>query len=134
MSNGPPSLALVRRSRFLVVDDEPIVCSSLARLLAKEGDVFTATSASRALGLVREGQRFDVLLCDLMLPGMDGPALHENIRTIDPPQAARMVFMTGGVFTERARRFLETVENKRLNKPFDIDALMRLVRSKDGAD
>jgi CheY-like chemotaxis protein len=127
------SSALARRSRFLVVDDEPIVCSSLARLLAKEGDVFTATSAGHALALIREGQRFDVLLCDVMLPEMDGPALHENIRTIDPPQAERMVFMTGGVFTERARRFLETVENKRLNKPFDVDALLRLVRSKSAA-
>jgi signal transduction histidine kinase len=129
-ADGLTSPAIVRRSRFLVVDDEPIVCSSLARLLAKEGDVFTATSAGHALALIREGQRFDVLLCDLMLPGMDGPALHENIRTIDPPQAERMVFMTGGAFTERARGFLETVENQRLNKPFEVDALLRLVRSK----
>jgi hypothetical protein len=41
-----------------------------------------------------------------------------------------MVFMTGGAFTERARGFLETVENQRLNKPFEVDALLRLVRSK----
>ncbi len=120
----------MERSRVLVVDDEPIVCSSLERLLAKEGDVFTATSAGQALTMIREGQRFDVLLCDLMLPEMDGPALHEHIRALDPLQAERMVFMTGGVFTVRAREFLETVKNKRLSKPFDVEALIALVRGR----
>jgi signal transduction histidine kinase len=121
-------LPLTRRSRILVVDDEPIVCFSLERLLAREADVVTATSAGRALAMIQEGQRFDVLLCDLMLPEMDGPALYESIRDVDPLQAKRVVFMTGGVFTVRARDFLETVENKRLSKPFDVDALLAVVR------
>jgi len=125
-----PRSAKMRRSRILVVDDEPNVCFSLERLLAKEGDIFTATSAGQALTLIREGQRFDVLLCDLMLPEMDGPALHEHIRGLDPRQAERMVFMTGGVFTVRAREFLETVKNERLSKPFDVDALIALVRAR----
>jgi signal transduction histidine kinase len=130
ISEAAPPASFVRRSRMLVVDDEPIVCFSLERLLAREGDVITATSASQALAMIQGGQRFDVLLCDLMLPEMDGPALHENIRKIDPAQAERMVFMTGGVFTVRARDFLETVNNKRLSKPFDVDALLSLVRGK----
>ena len=117
-----------RRGRILVVDDEPIVCFSLERLLAREADVVTATSAGQALAMIQEGQRFDVLLCDLMLPEIDGPALHENIRDVDPLQAKRMVFMTGGVFTGRAREFLDAVENKRLSKPFDVEGLLALVR------
>jgi signal transduction histidine kinase len=121
-------LPLIRRSRILVVDDEPIVCFSLERLLAREADVVTATSARKALAMIQQGQRFDVLLCDLMLPEMDGPALYENIRDVDPLQATRVVFMTGGVFTVPARDFLETVANKRLSKPFDVDALLAVVR------
>jgi signal transduction histidine kinase len=119
-----------RQSRVLVVDDEHIVCLSLQRLLSREGEVLTATSADEALVMIRNGQRFDVILCDLMLPEMDGPALHENIRKIDSTQADRMVFMTGGVFTARAREFLATVKNQRLNKPFDVDALLSVVRGK----
>jgi signal transduction histidine kinase len=119
-----------RRGRMLVVDDEPIVCRSLERLLAREGDVSTVTSASQALAMIQGGERFDLLLCDLMLPEMDGPALYEHIRKIDSKQAERMVFVTGGVFTVRARDFLETVQNERLTKPFDVDALLALVRGK----
>lgn len=117
-------------SRILVVDDEPFVCFSLERLLAKEGDIVTATSAGQALTMIQQGLRFDVLLCDLMLPEMDGPALHEHIRRLDPRQAERMVFMTGGVFTVRARDFLQTVKNERLSKPFDVESLLALVRAR----
>jgi signal transduction histidine kinase len=128
ITGAPASSTHARRNRILVVDDEPIVCRSLERLLAKEGQVFTATSAGDALERIRDGQRFDVLLCDLMLPEMDGPALYESVRAIDARQAERMVFMTGGVFTDRARAFLEGVENKRLSKPFDLETLLSVAR------
>jgi|HubBroStandDraft_1064217.scaffolds.fasta_scaffold40286_2 signal transduction histidine kinase len=126
--SGAAPLPPARRGRILVVDDEPIVCFSLERLLAREADVVTAPSAGQALAMIQEGARFDVLLCDLMLPGMDGPTLHEKIRALDSLQAKRMVFMTGGVFTVRAREFLDAWENKRLSKPFDVEALLALVR------
>ncbi|HXX68797.1 MAG TPA: response regulator [Polyangiaceae bacterium] len=118
----------VSAGRILVVDDEPIVCFALERLLSKEGEVVAVTSAQQALACVRSGERFDVIICDLMLPEMDGPALHEHVQEIDPKQAERMVFVTGGVFTKRARDFLESVPNPRLGKPFDIDTLLALVR------
>jgi signal transduction histidine kinase len=120
------------RGRILVVDDEPIVCFSLERLLSPEGDVVALTSARQALSIVREGERFDVILCDLMMPEMDAPVLYDELRAIAPAQAERMVFVTGGAFTVRAREFLESVPNPRLGKPFDIEALVALVRSRIG--
>jgi signal transduction histidine kinase len=116
------------QGRILVVDDEPIVCFSLERLLSKEGEVIAMTSARQALATISAGARFDVILCDLMLPEMDGPALYDALRNIAPTQAERMVFVTGGVFTARARDFLASVQNPRLGKPFDIDSLLALVR------
>ena len=118
------------RGRILVVDDEPIVCFSLERLLSTEGEVVALTSARQALAAVRAGERFDVILCDLMMPEMDAPVLYDEVRSIDPSQAERMVFVTGGAFTVRAREFLESVPNPRLGKPFDVDALVELVRSR----
>jgi CheY-like chemotaxis protein len=109
--------------RILVIDDEAAVCSSLQRLLAGEGDVVTVTSAREALELIGSGERFDVLLCDVMMPGMDAPALYEELLEVAPAQAERMVFMTGGAFTARARDFLERVPNARVDKPFDVAAL-----------
>ena len=123
-----PSVAHATQARILVVDDEPIVCFSLERLLSKEGEVIAVTSARQALAAIGAGARFDVILCDLMLPEMDGPALHDALRNIAPMQAERMVFVTGGVFTARARDFLASVENPRLGKPFDIDSLLATVR------
>jgi two-component system, cell cycle sensor histidine kinase and response regulator CckA len=119
----------VARGRILVVDDEPIVCFSLERLLSTEGEVVALTSARQALALIRAGERFDVILCDLMMPEMDAPVLYEEVRRIAPVQADRMVFVTGGAFTVRAREFLESVVNPRLSKPFDVEALVELVRS-----
>jgi signal transduction histidine kinase len=116
--------------RILVVDDEPIVCFSLERLLSSEGEVVAVTSAREALELLRSGQRFDLLLSDLMMPEMDAPALYEAVRATSADQADRMVFVTGGAFTDRAREFLDRIPNPRLGKPFDVDALLALVRSR----
>jgi CheY-like chemotaxis protein len=71
-----------------------------------------------------------VLLCDLMMPGMDAPALYDELCRIAPAQAERMVFMTGGAFTIRARDFLERVPNARVDKPFNVDVVRALVRAR----
>jgi len=128
VSVSAASTARTVQGRILVVDDEPIVCFSLERLLSKEGEVIAVTSARQALAAITAGARFDVILCDLMLPEMDGPALYDALRNVAPMQAERMVFVTGGVFTARARDFLASVQNPRLGKPFDIDSLLALVR------
>jgi CheY-like chemotaxis protein len=117
------------RGRILVVDDEPIVCFSLERLLSSEGDVVALTSARKALASIEQGDRFDVILCDLMMPEMDGPVLYEELCKLAPTQAERMLFVTGGAFTPRAREFLERVPNARIEKPFEVGALVDLVRS-----
>ena len=127
---APPQLASPTvQGRILVIDDEPVVCSSLKRLLAGEGDVVTVTSAREALDHIESGERFDVLLCDVMMPGMDAPSLYEGLLEVAPAQAERMVFMTGGAFSTRARDFLESVPNPRVDKPFDVAALRAIVRA-----
>ena len=120
----------VMRGRILVIDDEPIVCFSLERLLSTEAEVVALTSARKALALIVAGERFDMILCDLMMPEMDAPVLFEEIRKVAPVQAEQMVFVTGGAFTVRAREFLESVTNPQLGKPFDVEALVELVRAR----
>jgi signal transduction histidine kinase len=131
VTDPPPQLAPPTvRGRILVIDDEPMVCSSLVRMLAGEGDVVAVPSAREALDRIASGERFDVLLCDVMMPGMDAPALHDELCKVAAAQADRMVFMTGGAFTTRAREFLERVPNARVDKPFDVAALRSLVRAR----
>lgn len=87
----PPSLEPLR---VLLVDDEPQVRSALARMLTAH-DVTLCDDAIRALALCRN-KRFDVLVTDLLMPGMSGRELHERLAREGNPLAGRTVFLTGG--------------------------------------
>jgi CheY-like chemotaxis protein len=64
-----------------------------------------------------------------MMPEMSGMDLHEELERLSPTQAGRMVFLTGGAFTPRAREFLSQVKNPFMEKPFLPKELQVLVRS-----
>jgi signal transduction histidine kinase len=120
----------VRRGHILVVDDEPMLCKVIRRVLGQDHEVIVATSAEEALQLINDGQRFDIILSDLMMPEMTGMDLHAELLRLSPDQAHRMIFMTGGTFTEAARSFLESVPNQTMEKPFRNAALRQLVQSR----
>jgi PAS domain S-box-containing protein len=125
----PPLVAPARRGRLLIVDDDPIVASVIARTLADAHEVVAVVSGAEALREL-EGDPFDLVLCDLMMPVMTGMDLYNHVVASDPDLARKMVFITGGAFTERARDFLGTVENARLEKPFDARTLRTLVNER----
>lgn len=118
-----------RRGYVLVVDDEPLIGASARRLLSPEHDVVVVHSAEAALSAVESPRPFDVVLCDLMMPGMTGIELHEALVRGRPEIAGRMVFVTGGAFTEAAEDFLERVALRWMDKPFDPRALQAIVRA-----
>ena len=120
------------RGRVLVIDDEPMVLSAITRLLARDHEVVAVQSATEALDLLRGGATFDVVLCDVMMPHMTGVDFHEQLATFSPRLAAEVVFLTGGAFTTRAREFLESAKNHKLDKPFDVAALRALVNERVG--
>jgi PAS domain S-box-containing protein len=116
------------RAKILLVDDEPAFRLSLGHLIEVSHDVTTAASAREALDRIRgSGERFDLLLCDLMMPEMTGIDLFEELRRTAPEQAERMVFLSGGAFTARAQAFLKRVPNAYLEKPFTIEELNKLI-------
>jgi PAS domain S-box-containing protein len=120
-------LRTVARRRVLVVDDEPLVGEAIARALSEENDVEVVTEAKQALARVQKGAAYDVVFCDLMMPVMTGMDLYAEIVRVAPRLAGRLVFMTGGAFTPRARAFLENVVNPCLEKPLDTSKLRSLV-------
>lgn len=119
-----------RRGRLLIVDDEPLVCSSLKRSLSRDYEVKTVHSGRAALELVEGGEQFDLILCDLMMPEMSGMDLYDELGRDYVGARDRIVFFTGGAFTTRAREFLNAVPNARLEKPADIGQIRELLRQR----
>jgi len=114
----------------LVIDDEPGIGIALKRLLRSEHQVTTVTRAREALDRFRAGERFDAILCDLMMPEMTGMDFHDELSRIDAEAAGRVIFLSGGLFTERARAFLARVPNLRLEKPVEPQSLRALVNER----
>ena len=117
----------VRRGRVLVVDDEHLIAAALSRTLAFDHEVTMLPGAREALDRLRDGTRFDLILCDIMMPDMNGIELHAQLVQLAPDQAARMVFLTGGPGTSLARDFLDSVPNAHIEKPFDTRRLRAVV-------
>ncbi len=118
------------RGRVLVVDDEVMIGNSLRRILQKDHDVVVCTSGRAALDALATETTFDLVLCDIMMPDVSGMDLFEELTRRAPDVAKRVVFMTGGSFTARARAFLDQVPNPRLDKPIDVKTLRAWIRNR----
>jgi PAS domain S-box-containing protein len=128
-STQPDSVAPFR-GRVLVVDDDAFVGVAVKRILAQEHEVVVYNSARDALGVISTGTRFDVILCDLMMPTMSGMEFFEELAKCAPGQEQRMIFLTGGAFTVVGREFLDKIPNARLEKPFEVEQLRHMVNRK----
>jgi CheY-like chemotaxis protein len=123
----PASVATApAKARVLVVDDEPMLGRAISRCL-REHQVTVVTSGADALALFQSGYRFDVVLCDLMMPSMPGFDLYDQLRILAPDQADRMIFMTGGATTTRAKEFVASRPGGVLQKPVSMDTVRETV-------
>jgi signal transduction histidine kinase/CheY-like chemotaxis protein len=109
----------------LVLDDDVLVARSLTRMLRGQ-EVRVAHDVDTALALCRE-RDFDLLLCDLMLPGKNGADFYEALKTVKPALVPRIVFLTGGVFTAPMEKFVASLPNPCLFKPLDRKALAHVL-------
>jgi two-component system, response regulator PdtaR len=113
-----------RRARVLLIDDEEIVGRTIQRLLDDKHDVTRETDPRKALARVAGGERFDVVLCDLSMPHMNGRDVFEQVFALDPGLARRIVFLTGGIGSDELEDFLERSSNLVLHKPFSVEKLL----------
>ena len=112
------------RARVLIVDDERFVRDALARLLADTYDVTVAGSGDAALTELARAT-FDTIVCDVLMPGMDGRELYHRIAAEYPGLERRIVFMSGGTFAADLDAFL--ARNGCLSKPFKVDEVVRAI-------
>jgi CheY-like chemotaxis protein len=115
------------RRRVLLVDDEPLVARALQRGLQRAHDVTVLHSAEEALRRLDAGERWEAMLFDLMMPGLDGVAVHQAISARHPALLPRLAFVTGGAFGERASAFLASHDVVVLPKPMEPRRLLEVV-------
>ena len=104
----------------LVVDDDLGILSGLARLLQRDGHtVQTATDGHAALARLRE-RGYDLILCDLLMPALDGQALYELLLCQSPSLCQRIIFLTGDTLGLESQVFLERCGQPWILKPCGI--------------
>jgi signal transduction histidine kinase len=130
----PISEAPLKRARVLIVDDDAMVLSALRRRLRRRYDTVTVLGGVEALARLSEDPGFDSIVCDLMMPEVDGKSFYDAIKKDHPQLAGRIVFMSGGAFTPRLRRFAAAVPNPVLQKPVSREDLESMLSVHAGDD
>jgi CheY-like chemotaxis protein len=109
---APPTPA-----KILLIDDEPSIVWGLTRLLLRDGyAVDTAANGQRALDQLHT-QRYDLILCDLAMPVLDGVALYTFLRRQSPSLCQRIIFLTGDTLGAASTTFLAQCGQPYLYKP-----------------
>jgi signal transduction histidine kinase/CheY-like chemotaxis protein len=129
----------VRSGRILVVEDEPSVAQLIVDVLREEGHQVEAVLESQE-GLARLARaHYDLVVCDLRMPRLDGPAFYEALIRAGSPVQNHMLFVTGDTLAPRTMQFLEKSKLPYLAKPFLVEELKlavnrRLERSRQAAE
>lgn len=105
------------RRRVLIIDDEAMLLATYERTLGRHFDLATAGSGRAALTLLDADSAWDAVVCDLMMPDVDGAAVYEWLEAHRPALARRTIFCSGGAFTPRGFAFIERIGDRLLHKP-----------------
>jgi two-component system cell cycle sensor histidine kinase/response regulator CckA len=117
----------VGKARILVVDDEQVVRDVVNRVLTAEGHkVETAGNANDAMKKI-ESKRYDLILADIKMPGINGVELYKRIQKINKSLARKVVFITGDIMGADTEKFLSETKVAHIEKPFDAERLKKKV-------
>jgi two-component system NtrC family sensor kinase len=118
----------VHSKAILVVDDEPGIANALAYLLRRTGHrIETAANGRLALQRLQE-KTYDLILCDMRMPDLDGPGLYEALQHDFPHMRRRVIFLTGDTLSPETRAFLSETKLPCLNKPFTTAEVRHVVQ------
>lgn len=124
------SKATTPKLKLLLIDDERNLGLVLGRALESDLELEFVTDGHDGLRRIQDGQRFDAVVCDLMMPTMSGMEFYEHLQRVNGALAERTGFITGGTFTPPAREFASKMNGRVIEKPFlaeDLHAFVRLL-------
>ena len=102
--------------RILVIDDQKQICKAIVRILHSH-DVHTAYNGAQGLQKALEN-RYDLIICDVLMPVMGGIDVFEALRQADPTIRYRFMFITAGMFTPDIEQIMQSHNVPFLLKPF----------------
>ena len=121
--------ALFAGKKVLLVDDDMRNIFSLGGLLEERGlNVFTAKNGQEALDFLAENPGIDILLTDIMMPGMDGYELIQKVRAQDKYARLPILALTAKAMKTDRERCMEVGATDYLSKPINIDRLLSTLR------
>ena len=116
-----------KKQTILVVDDEPEVRKLVGAMVSRQGyNVLTADSGEHALNLFKKHKPIDLLLTDVVAPGMSGPMIADKLTELQP--GLRVLYMSGYDNTQVVQRYVVEKGHALLHKPFTVDQLTRKVQ------
>jgi len=133
---APQSAPPAQSGRILIVEDEPTVAQLLVDILVEEGHEAEATVDSQE-GLTRLSRKnYDLVICDLRMPRLDGRAFFDALVHANSPVRNRILFITGDTIARSTQEFLESTGMPHLAKPFLVEevklAVRRLLEAQSG--
>jgi CheY-like chemotaxis protein len=119
--------ATVPSCTILLVDDEPGIVKGLTQLLRRDGHTIDAAANGRlALAQLQE-RAYDLILCDLRMPELDGPGLYRALEQHASPLCRRFIFLTGDTLSPEVAAFFAQSGVPRLTKPFTAAEVRRAI-------
>jgi PAS domain S-box-containing protein len=114
-------------SRILIVDDEQGILDLFTDILEMMGHMaVTARNGSQAVDRLDEGE-YDLIICDMKMPGFSGKRLYNFIKATDPGLAKRIVFVTGDTVSPETQSFLQSTGNMYIGKPFRVEEAKQII-------
>lgn len=118
------------QGNVLLVDDDSAVRKAFSRTLRRDGyEVTQAASVAEALQILERNHDFDAIVCDLVMPDLDGPDFYKHVNEQFPQLTSRIVFISGGAFTRRTQDFVAATNVTVLAKPPKTNALEEAIRN-----
>jgi signal transduction histidine kinase len=125
LPTAPPSSRSKQLGRVLVVDDEVAIVDAICEFLDLQNiTTDKANDGSEALKLLGK-HRYDAIISDIRMPGVDGPALYERASAMQPAYRNRFLFMSGDLVRENTQTFVSSLSCACLSKPFPLQVLFQ---------
>lgn len=122
-----------KKRRVLIAEDDPSICTMLAKVLSQHYDVVVATDGKSALARAAETPAPDLLLLDVMMPGLDGHGVAAAVRLLPGLKGIPIIFLTAKTGPAEVIKGIQSGARHYITKPFKIDDLLLRVKKVLGA-